>query len=364
MASASGRPTDHLIETLLKEPHRFDFFQAVRLLERLRRDLAEVGGDASPGREAVRLRPSLGFEFPAATLADAEDHRPDDDRPPFTLVSSFLGLYGLKGVLPWHYTQTLLDQERRKRPAAREFLDIFNHRWLSLFYRAWLKSRYPLRYRPDGRDEMTGWLLSLVGLGTRGLRGRSGVPDASLLAWSGLFVAPRSAAGLRAMLADFLRMPVRVEPFAGEWVHIPPPDRNRLGSSGRNRGLGSSLVIGRRIWSRQHRFLVECGPLRARELLTLLPDGETFGRVVRLGRLYAGPDLAFSIRLRLADGETVTTRLGGPTARLGWTTWIGRSSRTGAPRSVTFSTDRQPGPEPTTMASSGSSTPKQQGNTE
>ena len=56
MATPSRRPDPPLSEELFDEPYRFDFFQAVRLLERLGPDAAPVGRDGPPAREVVRFR--------------------------------------------------------------------------------------------------------------------------------------------------------------------------------------------------------------------------------------------------------------------------------------------------------------------
>ncbi len=49
MAAESRRKNASLEQLLLQEPFRFDFFQAVRLLERLDEGRAPVGRDTRPG---------------------------------------------------------------------------------------------------------------------------------------------------------------------------------------------------------------------------------------------------------------------------------------------------------------------------
>lgn len=344
MASARGRAGDHLIRKLLEEGYRFEYFQAVRIIEQLFPERSPVGADGPPSREAVRLRPTLSFNFPSSTLFEVLDRRAEDDAPPFELLVQFMGLYGVKGVLPWHYTQMLLDQERRKQYSLRDFLDIFNHRLLSFFHRSWVKYRYPVQFLPDGSDRLSRYLLAFLGLGTRGLRGRTGIPDARLLAYAGLFAQPRSAAALQSLLGDFLETRVRVVQFDGEWVALPPADQNRLGISGRNHRLGRSLTLGRRVWSRQHRFRVVVGPISARRFLELLPGREGFRQMAALTRLYAGLEHAFSFHLLLERGSGLSARLGGGDAasRLGWTSWLGSGEPPRGERSAVFAGETSP----------------------
>src|SRR5437588_10322428 len=97
------------------------------------------------------------------------------------LVASFMGLTGPKGALPDHYTELLirLGRERKdvERTALRDWLDLFNHRFLSLFYRAWEKYRFQIPYeRGDYAltepDVFTRALLAFVGLEMPALRDR------------------------------------------------------------------------------------------------------------------------------------------------------------------------------------------------
>ena len=149
------------------------------------------------------------------------------------MVVTFLGLTGPSGVLPRHYTELLLQRIREKDFSLRDFLDLFNHRLISLFYRAWEKYRLPIGYErsqlddPDEQpDPVTRGLYCLVGLGTAGLRGRLDVDDEAFLYYSGHFAHfPRSASALECLLADYLEMPVRVQQCQGQWLALEPDDQ-------------------------------------------------------------------------------------------------------------------------------------------
>jgi type VI secretion system protein ImpH len=53
MATESRRTDLAVAHTLFAEGYRFDFFQAVRVLERLYPERQPIGGDAKPSQEVV-----------------------------------------------------------------------------------------------------------------------------------------------------------------------------------------------------------------------------------------------------------------------------------------------------------------------
>jgi type VI secretion system protein ImpH len=345
MAAAHGRKGPGLSGQLLQEPYRFDFFQAVRLLERLARHdpgrpRQPVGGDQAPEREVVRFRTrsSLGFAAsavsqirPPAPRAEAADGEPPE------MVVTFLGLTGAAGVLPYHYTALLLRRLRLKDQSLRDFLDLFHHRLLALFYRAWEKYRLPLAYercRLDGADAgadaVSQGLYCLVGLGTGGLRGRLDFDDEAFLYYAGHFAhAPRSAVALECLLADYFAMPVRVEQAQGQWLALERVDQALMPSAahpqGRNNQLGLDVVIGERVWDIQSKFRVRVGPLSYRQFCALMPNGAGLRPLCQLARMYAGPEFDCDVQAVLAPAEVPWCRLGSEedgAAYLGWNTWV------------------------------------------
>ena len=104
-----------------------------------------------------------------------------------------MGLTGPSGVLPEHYTRLLIERLRAKDYTLRDFLDLFNHRVISLFYRAWEKYRFQFVYEQvklgavgdETEDFFTKCLYCLVGMGTGGLRGRQKIDDETFLYYGG-----------------------------------------------------------------------------------------------------------------------------------------------------------------------------------
>lgn len=331
MAAESGRADPSVADLLFEEGYRFDFFQAVRVLERLFPHRAAVGGDARPEDEVVHFRAHPSLAFPASAIHGVAE-APDGDRPADMTVA-FMGLTGPLGVLPRHYTELLLERARHKDSTLPNFLALFDHRLISLFYRAWEKYRAPIGYeharsRKEGLDAFSGDVFGLIGMLTPGLLGRfHSLADESLLYYAGLLAQrPRSATALQALLEDYFGVPVRITQFEGQWLFLSEENRTRLGrSDGANNALGRTAVLGARVWDQQAKFRVRLGPLDLRQFLDLLPSGTAFRPLAELARFFAGQELDFDVQLVLKAAQVPRCRLGDTSAegpRLGWSTWL------------------------------------------
>jgi type VI secretion system protein ImpH len=309
-------------ELLYREPWDWEFFQAVRLLALLTPERELVGGAVDPMREIVRFRTRPSLEFPASQVYALA--RVDGDARPPEMTVNFLGLTGPLGVLPHAYTELLIERARYKDTALWQFLDLFSHRFVSLFYRAWEKYRFAVAYERTGEEPVTENLFSLIGLGTAGLRGRLGVPDQALLFYAGLVgQRPHSASAVEAVLSDYFGVPIALEPFVGQWLQLEPENLSRLGA--KNSELGATLVLGERVWDRPSKFRLRVGPLDAVRFTTFLPPGPAFAPLVALARFLVGLELDFDVQLVLAKNDVPGIRLGGGARSLpmlGWTTWL------------------------------------------
>jgi type VI secretion system protein ImpH len=370
---------------LQEQAHQFEFFQAVRLMHWLAREPVDangprrpLGGDFAPGQEVVRFRAMPSHSFPAGSVVEL---RPGgDEAAPPEMTVAFHGLTGPQGVLPQHYTTLLIERVRGKDFALRDFLDMFNHRALSYFYRAWRKYRFPFAYeesavgnglcavpspterhgvrslQPEGRttnaeDDLFTYVLYCL-LGTGGQRGRAEFEDEALLYFAGHFAHwPRSAVALEGILNEYFSIPAAVKQFQGEWLYLAVEDRSALPSTrgkgdspvfadplrgypakigtvpgkGQYTALGAEAVIGQRVWDVESKFRIRLGPLSYAEFRRLLPDGDMLRPVREMVRLYAGPHLEFDVQLVLKRHEVPRCRLGGDAAgasRLGWNTWV------------------------------------------
>ena len=322
MATYGWRSGRSVEDFLFAEGHRFDFFQAVRLLEWLLPAASSVGEGSDPAREAVRFKSRVGFDFPATDVDEIQ--RANGRGHPAEMVVNFIGLAGSFGPLPAPFTEWILERVRERDTAFRDFLDIFNHRLISLMYRVRKKHRVGIDIRSPEQTHFADYCFALLGLGTGGLKGRMGLEDRSLLFYTGLLTQkPRSMPGLESFLSGYFEIAVKGRPFCGGWYPLAEDQWTAIGRSGRNRRLGQDAVLGRRVWDQNERFELVLGPLTLAQYRDFLPDGEGFERLCRLVRFYTGGDLDFDVVLVLKGSEVSESRLGeedGP--RLGWTSWL------------------------------------------
>ena len=321
--AARGWGKDHPVEDwLYEEPYRFDFFQAVRLLEMADSTSAPVGEGAEPAREAVRFKSAVGLAFAASDVADVRP--PTGTGGAAEMTVNFMGLAGAMGPLHMPSTELIVERAWRRDTSLRDFLDIFNHRLVSLLYRIRKQHRLGLGGAPPGEDRASAYLYSVVGLGTPNVRGRMQVKDRALLFYAGLLgQQPRSMAGLERVLADYFGAPARGLPFRGRWRELEEGQRTVLGERGRNRALGVDATAGTRVWDQQGAFEVVLGPLTFEQFQDFLPTGWAFRPLCDLARFYVGDELDFAFRLTLKASEIPPTRLGERGgARLGWTSWL------------------------------------------
>lgn len=323
MAAHGWRSPAPVIDWLLAEGWRFEFFQAVRLLEMARPWKSPMGEGVDRDREPARLFSRVSHAFPAS---DVQEIRPPEAADgPARMEINFLGLAGVTGPLPPPWTDLVVERAKQGDPVLAGFLDIFNHRLGSLFYRTRKALRPGFEHCRPGDTGFAAKVFALVGLATRGLRGsRLGLADGALLRYAALLAAEvRSAKGLALVLADYFAAPADVAPFTGGWVDIEPDQQTRIGRLGQNNALGQEAVLGTRAWDAQSSFRAELGPMPLAVFLDLLPCGSGFAPLCGLARFYGGAALDFTVRLRLAAAEVPGLRLaavGGP--RLGWTSWL------------------------------------------
>ncbi len=342
MLATKRRFEPAVIEKLFREPYRFEYFQAVRVLElwlkrngmprqgmvanflrfqnstSLRFPASQVEAIATEPRDIARDAASLGAALQDATLKYVR------------LTPTFMGLLGGAGVLPVHYTERIAEHLfNEKDEGARAFLDTFSNRSLALFYEAWRKYRLALKYQVDGQDHFLPLLLSLAGLGNNALRQRlSRQQDGAVLDESiGYFAAsirhrPSSAMQLARVLGEYFGHPVQAEQFVGRWYEVPLPQQAVLG--GAIGVLGKDAIAGGRVWQRDLRLRLVVGPLDHAGLMAFLPGGLAARALKNLLTMFTGLALEYEVELvlRAADVRPVTISERGHPGRLGWDAYL------------------------------------------
>jgi len=319
----SDLAASEVAEKLRQEPYTFDFFQAVRLLERFLPGRTSVGRFSNPHTEVARFAAHPSLAFPASQIQGMNW----PENAPVQMTVNFMGLQGPEGVLPNPYTSLIIERERAGDYALRDFFDIFNHRIISLFYRAWRKYRFDVACEQGERDLFSRHLLSLIGLGTDGLHDRQQVSDDSLIYYSGLLAQrPRSAQALQQILTDYFEVPVVIEQFAGGWYRLDRETQCHLGESDGNSGeLGFGAVVGDEVWNQGSRVRIVLGPLNLERYADFLPDGKAYKTLGAWVRFFSNDEWDFEVKLILERQQVPACTLGeggvsGP--RLGWVSWV------------------------------------------
>jgi type VI secretion system protein ImpH len=302
-------------------PWEFDLFQAMRLVEAAYPEGARIGEARRPLDEPVRFAQEASLAFAPSAVAAFE---PANAGSAPRLVQRVFGLLGPNGALPIHLTDWARDRARNYADAAfARFLDVFHHRMLSLFYRAWAQAQAAVSMDRPRQDFFGRRLAALCGLGAPSLRDRDGVADAVKLAHAGVFGRHvRSAEGLQSVLAGYFLVPVEIEEFVGHWLEISPAQRTRLGGREAFARLGEDAVVGERTWHAQSRFRVVIGPVSFSDYERFLPRGRSSRALHDLVRLYVGVEQSWEVKLVLKKSEVPLAWLGN-SVWIGWSSWLG-----------------------------------------
>ena len=273
--------------------------------------------------EGIRLKPSTSLAFSASDVSRVEtpdeEARKREEQWAYRLVVTFMGLYGVTAPTPTYLSE------------------LFNHRILSLYYRSWVKYRYPYRYEPGGMDQLSGYLLSFIGLGDRQARELVGLPAQRLLSYIGLLaIRTRPPIALKLLVENYFGdVSAEVKELVFRWVPIPLERQNRLGRA--NVQLGVDCTLGSRIPDRAGKVRIALGPMSFARYSSFLPEADSFADLCSLANLWVFKRFEYDTEMIVKREEVPPLRLdpAGP-PRLGWTSWL--TATGGAPRnpSVVF----------------------------
>ena len=344
MPATQRRFQSSVVERLLAEPFRFEFFQAVRVVELWLKVEGALGNQAVA--DHIRFENSISLSFPPseiealrvqtddeeqASVSDAAVNRlaGDSISRRFHITPSFMGFLGPNGTLPRHYSERIASHQLYQRdPGPRAFLDTYSNRAVALFYGAWKKYRLELHHESQGKNGFLPLLMALIGLGHSALRDRLssddvGVLDESLAFYAGaLRQRPVSSIYLQAILCDYFQVDIKIQQFVGKWYSLPREHQTVLGLA--NAELGSSALAGQRVWQRDLRIALKIGPLEKKDFERFLPRQAAARALEQMLKMFIGLTLEFEVQLVLhADDvggcDLSELRSGG---RLGWDTFL------------------------------------------
>ena len=348
MPPTSRRESPTVIDQLIANPARYQFLQAVRLLQ-LADSARQHSGQAKsmevaqytpPSKEFIRFLTNQNLSFAPAEISAIFPptlKNKSESHDQWQMMVSFMGLTGMNGTLPYHYSEAILQQLKSKSYSFRDFLELFNHRTVSLFYRASTKYHLPILYEKsklgvlkNTRDDFTQALLSIIGLGTKDLTQRLLTNDEALIHYSGLFSqSVRPTSGLVRMLSEHFGYRITIDDFKGQWQQLLPDLTSRLTSKQYPRGcnvqLGHDAKLGSKGWFMQGKFVLNIGPLNLDQFNTLAPGSRKLAALKELVRFYVGIEHDFDINITLRRAHSNRKLVLGKDNRpiLGWNSWFG-----------------------------------------
>ena len=310
---------DRVIEDLSQHALEYEFFHALRLIRQAFPNDPVLGTSIRPSQESVRFNQTVTLNFPATSY---EKMVYDEERKRMEMSTYAFGLTGPNGPLPSPLNEFILDRGRHFKDNTLEaFLNVFHHRFISLFYRAWALNNPVVDYESDKDSRFFRHIRSIIGLGTEGISERDRVDDHAKTYFSGhLNGFVRNTEGLESILDAYFEMPSRIEQFQGQWLILPEEARNKLGESESTGLLGQNVIVGSMICDCQIRFRIIFGPLTMKDYMRLLPGRSAFERLADWVRLYTGLTYEWEVQLILKKEEIHPIQLG-QESFLGWTTW-------------------------------------------
>lgn len=302
-AAESVAATTAMLDAIAESPTAFGFYQVVRLLSRLQPDRARVGRWSDPSREVARFHASTSLGFPASEIQELIVSRGGSGAAPTEMLVNFFGLTGPQGVLPHVYTEHASTRARAKDTAFRDFLDLFNHRAISLLFRAWEQNNAVVAHESGSDDRFYDHLLDLAGMGTAGMRDRLPFPDSVPAFYASLLSCrSRPADGLARLIGDYFDVPATVEQFVGEWRSLDTGGQCELEDDVEGGRLGFG-ILGDAVWDPQARVRLRLGPLSRAQFDELVPGGAAHEQLRSLARLYADDMVGVDAQLVLARHE-------------------------------------------------------------
>jgi type VI secretion system protein ImpH len=309
-----------LLNAIKSNPYAYGFYQAVRRLECAYKEKPRVGQSLRPKDDAIRFAQPPSLAFAGSNLAY---FRLGEKGLPPKLGVNFFGVFGPHGPLPLHLTEYAHSRiVNNNDPTFSAFTDLYHHRMISLFYRAWANAQPTVSYDRPETDQFAKYVGSLFGIGMPAFRNQDSLQDRVKLYYSGILAAQtKNAQGLRAMISDFLKMHTDIEQFVGHWIDLPKECQLHLGITRETCTLGVNAALGGKAWECQQNFRVVLGPLSREQYLKMLPGGESMKRLKDIVRNYVGDELAWDVKLIMKKEHMPSLKLG-ITGKLGWTSRI------------------------------------------
>jgi type VI secretion system protein ImpH len=285
---------------ILENYKKTEFFQMMRMLD----------------TKKVHLKASHDLQFSPREIKNVEIQKNINGHiEAIYLTVAFIGIAGVQGGLPLHYTELLLQQSRYHHTALADFLDLFHHRSIELFYLSWEKHQFYVGVEKAKKSQK-------IDLFTRMLKSLTGM--SADLFHAGHYANPkRSAMALSQILSHYFAISVKVLEWQGEWLVLSDDKCTALNTHNQNNRLGINMIAGKKIWSAQHKVRIQLNLSQKKQLVLFNPNGKAFHQLCEMTREFIGPALKFDVQLIVKSKAVSHFQLNKkhPT-HLGWDIWF------------------------------------------
>lgn len=313
------------VDDAAARPWRHGFVALLRRIAAAHDESPLPGQSRRPSQDAFRIGQQASLSFAPRELAQVERR---DDRVDMRLFG--LGLLGPGGVLPLHYTETVRERALTRRDMAPgDFMDLFHHRALSHFYRAWAQAQATAGLDRPQEETFTRYVAWLSGDETDDV---ALAPLPRHARWASAAHRVRKARnpeGLVRTLAHFFGVSVVLQEYVLRWIPLETHDHCLLGQTHAATALGGGAIAGGMVPDRQAQFRLVIGPLDLPQYMRFTPGAEgddARGRdlrsLVEWVRAFIGFEYAWDVELRVIR-EKVPAACLGSRERLGWSSWLG-----------------------------------------
>jgi type VI secretion system protein ImpH len=308
-----------LLDHLQAEPWRYGFLALMRRIG-ANPAIDPVGTARLPQAEPFRLG-----QQPALVFAPREIARAGVAHGRLKIRLFGLGMLGPNGPLPIHVTEIAREREEHRRdPTLSNFLDIFHHRYLTQFYRAWASAQAAAGLdRPDN-ERFTFYIAGLAGHEVTEINEGPLPAHARLSAVPHLIRESRNPGGLAATLSHYFNVPVHIDEYVFHWLDVDPGEQSRLGVPGAGSIMAVNAILGGKIPDRQCRFRIVIGPVDIDDYQRFTPRGSDLLRLVEWVRAFVGTEIHWELELKIRPHSAPPAVMGGP-QQLGWSGWLGQS---------------------------------------
>ncbi|MCP1438743.1 type VI secretion system protein ImpH [Erwinia persicina] len=300
-----------------ERPWEAGFISIMRAITAKTPTLPVPGTAVLPGQETFRIGQKASLIFAPREIASLGL---ENGRIGIKLFGP--GVWGPQGAMPLHFSELAYSRTEAQDNTLTDFLDVFHHRALSLFYRAWFVAQDTASLDRPNEEQFSFYIASLAGMDLAELHDKPLPTHARLASSAHLIREARNPEGLAGAIEYYFQIKARLEEFVTQWIFLDPADCSVLGNDAAML-LGDGAILGNTVRDRQHKFKLLLGPLTLDNYMRFSPWGSDLPVLREWVRNFTGFEYAWDVQLVLAASEVPQATLDG-SHQLGYAVWLER----------------------------------------